>query len=168
MTVLKNHKAIVDKMANLLRGFDYDLCDYQQDVYLYYDADTQTAELDVFVNVGGDSYLNDDHCTIHVDKEHFDNVFDRVLEDSDDKIQTLADILDITRQDLVQQTAKHFGYDVDDVDDWSVIDYVKSNDDYYTAIWDAYDDMLDDRMCDYYDQAADIIDRWMTGEIERY
>ena len=61
MRTLKNREAIVEELAEMLKKFDMQLNAYQTDVYLYYDEEKQTAELDTFINVGGRSWLNDDH-----------------------------------------------------------------------------------------------------------
>ena len=56
MFTIKNREEIVDKLVDMLVQFDKDCNSYQTDVYLYYDKENQTAELDTFVNVGGNSY----------------------------------------------------------------------------------------------------------------
>ena len=65
MLTIKNREEIVDKLVDMLVQFDKDCNSYQTDVYLYYDKENQSAELDTFVNVGGNSWLNDDHYTIY-------------------------------------------------------------------------------------------------------
>ena len=76
MRTLKNREAIVAKLAEMLKKFDLELNRYNTDVYLYYDKEKQTAELDTFINVGGNSWLNDDHYTIYTDREHYETDFD--------------------------------------------------------------------------------------------
>ena len=46
MRTLKNREAIVEKLAEMLKKFDMQLNEYQTDVYLYYNEEEQTAELD--------------------------------------------------------------------------------------------------------------------------
>lgn len=48
MFVLKNREEIVAQLAAILRKFDVDCNKYDTDVYLYYNDDTQTAELETF------------------------------------------------------------------------------------------------------------------------
>ena len=50
MRTLKNREAIVAKLAEMLKKFDLELNRYNTDVYLYYDKEKQTAELDTFIN----------------------------------------------------------------------------------------------------------------------
>ena len=71
---IKNYDEIRENLADMLVQFDKDAnTDYQTDVYLYYDEKEKTARLDTFVNVGGNSWLNDDHKTIYTDKEHYNS-----------------------------------------------------------------------------------------------
>lgn len=71
-----NINDLVSELAVILRKFEIDLNPYQTDVYFYYDPDTKIGRLETFVNVGGHSWINDDHVTIYSDKPHYMNVYD--------------------------------------------------------------------------------------------
>lgn len=98
MRTLKNREAIVEELAEMLKKFDMQLNAYQTDVYLYYDEEKQTAELDTFINVGGRSWLNDDHCTIYADCEHYETDFDFF-----DNLGDLADAVGIQEEELIKK-----------------------------------------------------------------
>ena len=65
MRELKNREEVVKKLAKMLREFDVKMNNFDTDVYLYYIDEEKTAELEIFVIVGGNSWLNDDHETIY-------------------------------------------------------------------------------------------------------
>ena len=48
---ITNREEIVEQLTEMLIQFDKDARMYQTDVYLYYDSENQTAELDTFVMV---------------------------------------------------------------------------------------------------------------------
>lgn len=60
-----NINDLVSELAVILRKFEIDLNPYQTDVYFYYDADAKIGRLETFINVGGHSWINDDHVTIY-------------------------------------------------------------------------------------------------------
>ena len=64
--IIKNRIEVVQQLAELLRKFDIELNQYDTDVYLYYNSESQTATLDTFVNVSGREWLDDDHYTIYI------------------------------------------------------------------------------------------------------
>ena len=110
MKELKNRAEIVAELAKMLREFDLALNPYDTDVYLYYDENEKTAELDTFVNVGGNSWLNDDHYTIYTDCEHHETDFDFF-----DNLDDLADAVGIRKEELIKKAAKYADIDVEDV-----------------------------------------------------
>lgn len=69
--IISNYDQILEELTNLLIDFDLDQNEYQTDVYLYIGEDGK-ARLDTFINVGGDSWLNDDHITIYCDRPHYE------------------------------------------------------------------------------------------------
>lgn len=72
---ITNMEAVAEQLAQMLMEFDKECNSYQTDVYLYVKEDG-TAYLEEFVNVGGNSWLDDDHYTIYTDKEHFEEPLD--------------------------------------------------------------------------------------------
>ena len=60
---LRNADELRDEFIEILKQFDKDLNEYQTDVYLYVD-ENNNGEWYLFTNVGGNSWLNDDHITM--------------------------------------------------------------------------------------------------------
>lgn len=159
---LKNYDALVDELVDMLRDFDKQLNGYQTDVYLYYDPETQTGKLDTFVNVGGNSWLDDDHVTIYRDQEHFDDIFTMYYQNE----QEIADVLEITVDQLIEEAYKWRGwdeddyYDISDVEYWDIVEYCQSQNDYMEALQDDYEHYIDHNNEDfYYTTAEDALDR---------
>lgn len=150
---MKNRAEIVEKLAEMLMDFDKDCNAYETDVYLYYNEATETAELDTFVNVGGNSWLNDDHITIYRDGPHMENMFDWYQ-----NIAELAEYAEISEEQLVSETKKYHGYDEDDeVDFYDVRRHIESKEDYMEKLSEAYNAAIDELETDYIEKAENII-----------
>ena len=159
MRTLKNREAIVEELAEMLKKFDMQLNAYQTDVYLYYDKEKQTAELDTFINVGGRSWLNDDHCTIYADCEHYETDFDFF-----DNLGDLADAVGIQEEELIKKTAKYFDADVEDMEYHEVATFIKSDENLMGKLHEAYVDCLDELEDNYHEQADCIISKWESDD----
>lgn len=151
---IKNHEQIIEQLTEMLMKFDKDMNRYQTDVYLYYNKENQTAELGTFVNVGGNSWLDDDHYTIYSDKEHYETVWDWFNDSTE-----IADVLEYP-------TYTEFDYDVrqalemeedEDIAWEDYIIYVKSNDEYVEKIFAAYKECIDDMRSKYMEKAEEIM-----------
>ncbi len=158
---LKNYDELVEELIEMLKDFDKQMNKYQTDVYLYYDPETQTGELDTFVNVGGNSWLNDDHITIYRDKEHLDDIFRTYYQNEEE----IASVLDITADQLIEETYEWRGWNMDDyyelsdVEYCDIIEYCKSRDDYMDLLQDFYESAIDNSdYCDYESEAQRILD----------
>lgn len=151
---LTNKIELINELTTMLMQFAKDCNRYQTDVYFYYNNRDQTGILDTFTNVGGNSWLDDDHITIYTDKEHYDDGAYSFFTDSD----VIADILGITEEQLVQETKEHYGYDDDeDVEYCEIKRYVQSVEEYNNEIWEAYYEVIEENAADYYEQAEEII-----------
>lgn len=166
---LKNYDEIIDELAEILKGFAKQLNEYDTDVYLYYDEETQTAELDTFVNVGGNSWLNNNHFNIYTDKQHHENWIDWFLEDGHN---CFADALEIDRDNFDKEVLEWVRNEDEDIsEDYEVsfddkIDYVKSKDDYLDKLYDIFCDYIENESYKY--EAEEIIERWQQGYIPEY
>lgn len=165
MKEIKNREEIVEQLTKILMGFAKDLNKYQTDVYLYYDEEAQTAKLDTFVNVGGNSWLNDDHYTIYRDSEHFDDWTDYYTESSD-----FAWGLDMEWKDLETEVKDYLELDEDEKEGYKVEyvdvrDYVKSREDYRDKLISVYESYIDETEAEYAEEAERIIAEW-EEEIE--
>ena len=154
---LKNYDELVDELVDILKDFDKQLNGYQTDVYFYYDSETQTGELDTFVNVGGNSWLNDDHITIYTDEEHHEDVFTLYYQNEEE----IASVLDITVDQLIEETYEWRGwdeddyYDISDVEYWDITKYCMSRDDYMDTLQDDYEYYVDHSDEDFYYTTAE-------------
>lgn len=156
MLTIKNREEIIDKLVDMLVQFDKDCNSYQTDVYLYYDEENQTAKLDTFVNVGGNSWLNDDHYTIYSDKEHFETFWNWYQDSCE-----FADTLEMTNTELEYEVRQYCNMDQDEDVDWiDCYDYLSQNEEYVKTLQTAYNDYIDEIRSDYVEKAYDIIDRW--------
>lgn len=163
MKELKNRAEIVAKLAEMLKKFDLELNTYDTDVYLYYDEAEKTAELDTFVNVGGNSWLNDDHYTIYTDCEHHETDFDFF-----DNLDDLADAVGIRKEELIKKAAKYADIDVEDVAYYEIARFIESDDKLMEKLHETYKTYLDEMENDYVERADYIISEWESNEEEDY
>lgn len=166
MKELKNREELVEQLTEMLMDFAKDCNQYQTDVYLYYDEETQTATLDTFINVGGNSWLDDDHYTIYHDTEHYENWSDYYCNDGD-----FAWGLDMLNEDFEKEVIEYLDLDDDEKEDYQIqyidaYNYVISRDDYMDKLIEVYKESIDENRADYVEQAEQIISAW-EEEIER-
>ena len=149
-----NINDLVSELAVILRKFEIDLNPYQTDVYFYYDPDTKIGRLETFINVGGHSWLNDDHVTIYSDEPHYMNVYDYF-----DSVLEFADALEISKNDLIKAVRKFKDFGINfPVDRRNIIDYIKSDDklvDKITAFYISY--YVDDYNVEFLSKAQEIL-----------
>ena len=164
MRELKNREEVVKVLASMLRGFDVEMNSFETDVYLYYNAEEKTAELDTFVNAGGNSWLNDDHETIYRDDCHFDSMYEVGFQ----SISDLAEAVGLSEKELIAKTADFLGFDEDDdldeIDYWDVVSFIKSDCDLSDKVKAAFAEWIDEQGEDYESKADDIIREWEESE----
>lgn len=166
MKELKNREELVEQLTEMLMDFARDCNQYQTDVYLYYDEETQTATLDTFVNVGGNSWLDDDHYTIYRDTEHHENWRDYYCNNGD-----FAWGLDMSDDEFEKEVIEYLDLDEDGKEDYQVqyidaYNYVISREDYMDKLIDIYKASIDEYFAHYEEQAEQIISAW-EEEVER-
>lgn len=164
MRELKNREEVVKTLAKMLREFDVEMNPFDTDVYLYYNDEEKTAELDTFVNVGGNSWLNDDHETIYKDECHFDSMYEVGFQ----SISDLAEAVGLSEKELFAKMADSLGFDVDDgldeIDYWDVVNFIKSDCYLVDKVKEAFAEWIDDQGEDYESKADDIIREWEEYE----
>lgn len=151
-----NINDLVSELAVILRKFEIDLNPYQTDVYFYYDADAKIGRLETFINVGGHSWLNDDHVTIYSDSPNYDDVYDYFND-----ISEFADALEISENDLIKAVRqfKDFGINFP-VDRRNIIDYIKSDDKLANKVTAYYIDYyVDEYEAEFLSKAQEILSR---------
>lgn len=153
--LIKNREKIIDQLTEMLMQFDKDGNKYQTDVYLYYDEENQTAELHTFVNVGGNSWLDDDHYTIYTDKEHYDDGVFSYYQDSCE----IAEALEITNTELEYDIRQFHKLDADEEPDWyDTCKFIESNDEYMAILIQNYYDYIEEMRPEYVHRAEIIME----------
>ena len=72
---INNYDEVREQLIEELKDLELRKPNYQTDIYLYID-ESGNGKIDTFVNVGGNSWINDDHITIYCDKEHYNTIMD--------------------------------------------------------------------------------------------
>ena len=161
---IKNRETIVEQLTAMLMQFDKDANTfYQTDVYLYYNAENQEATLDTFVNVGGNSWLDDDHYTIYTDKEHYDDGIWSWYQSEEE----LAMFLEIPLWKLRDEVIAYQKLDADEAEDYNLTysdaaEYIKTRDDYVEKLTNGYFDYIDENESDFVEKA-----NWILDEFEK-
>ncbi len=153
--ILKNREELVEEMSKMLLKFDKECNDYETDIYFYYDSKIQTGRLYTFLNVGGNSWLDDDHITIYTDKPHYeDGAY--IWYQSEEEF---ADTLGITLEQLCSETRAYHHFDDDEeVGYCEVEQYVQNNEEYDDKIKESYSEYLETELAgEYASRAEEII-----------
>ncbi len=150
MLKLKNREAVLEALIEQIKEFQIDLNGYQTDVYLYVKDGNGT--IDTFTNVGGNSWLDDDHFTIYSDKEHNETRLE-ALKDGE-SYKWVLDELNIPEQEVIDALSADLDeeerediHSVDDLDPYEVEAYLDNN--------------YSDEIKKYYETYT--VDNWMEG-----
>lgn len=131
--IIRNADQIRRDLIQILIDDAVACCNYQRDVYMYVDGD-DNATLDLFTNVGGNSWRNDDHYCIAKLSEHTDKITDYI-----ECPDQLADALGMSEQDLRQRTLDYFDrgdeFELDDVDWYDMCKYAETEHQDRLTVW---------------------------------
>ena len=145
---IKNREQVIEQLAEILMQLAKECHRYQTDIYMYID-ENGNGSLNTFVNVGGNSWLDDDHYTIYSDKEHFD-AYNGYYNDADTEF--FAEICGFPVDQLEKETCEYLGWDADDeVDSSDVYKYCTNT--YWEQLQAAYEDAIDEYSSEYYENA---------------
>ena len=166
---IKNSAALTEQLRTIVESAAIECRNYQTDVYLYINEESGEGELYEFTNVGGNSWLDDDHITIWRDREHTESKYDACEE-----ISEFASALDIPEDELIK-TAKEwyavkYDMEVEDEDiDWIVIrDMIDSTEPLREAYDDWFRDYVKEDASDWIkDTVGDIISSYDAEVYER-
>lgn len=133
---LKNTEELRGELREMLIRFMIDCNEYDTDVYLYIDEETSEGELYEFTNVGGNSWLDDDHITIYTDKQHYESFYD-LINDVDELAEAL-NMSGVAFRCIVMRWLDKIGEwyedsDIEDIELEDAIRYVDQNDALVTA-----------------------------------
>lgn len=160
---LKNHKEVVEKLTEIFMDFQKNPVNYEIDVYLYFDTENGTATLDTFINVGGNSWLNDDHFTIYRYTGNF-NWLDWYTE-----TQEFFDTLELSeeefKQEVIEYLLKKEELDEDEIEEFELdygfaLDYIESRDDYMETLHAAYCETIEEQRYETSCEAERVISEW--------
>ena len=163
---LTNADELFDEVVEKLKYFDKECNSYNTDVYLYVNEDG-SGYLEDFTNVGGNSWLDDDHYVLFTDKQHYDDYLDWYQ-----SIEEIADVLEMPDDELKEEALVALGleddYWIDEITFADVIEYIKTREDYQENLYRAFCDLIDDMSSEYTEKANDIIDQFNQNQKNSY
>ena len=129
--ILKNYDEIFEKLEKTLKDLDFKNPNYQVDIYLYVDEEGK-GTLDTFTNVGGNSWLNDDHICLYQRTPSYEELWINY------DIDTILAVLNKTRTEVFEELkqAKIIDEDenMDEIEDGDFIYYIEKNSEYTDAL----------------------------------
>lgn len=155
---LKNRQTVVEEIIRMLMEHDIDHTSYQEDIYLYIHEDG-TGEVTTFTNVGGNSWLDDDHITVYCMKEDLSDWTDFVP-----NIGDIAEVLGWSVNTLKERAAAWrcetgWQYDADDMDYQDIKDFLNEHTMLLDDIMDAEEEYIKHELySDYMEKAEMLLD----------
>lgn len=146
---IENTEEIQQRLTEMLMEDAKEMCGYQRDIYMYID-DNGLASLEWFVNVGGNSWIDDDHILLHVCRQHYEGI-----EDSIYGTQMLAEIIGMSEDELTDHASEDLEIGREDVDYDDCFRWAFSH--YGDQIREWYEGCIDDAAPDYADLADEIL-----------
>lgn len=153
---LKNYDEVLDGLKNILKDLDLRNSEHQIDIYLYLSKDG-SGTLDTFYNVGGNSWINDDHICIYQRQPRCDELWS----DGDWDMDDILTALNKNKKDIFEELRSAGKIDEDsDIEDISDEDYR-----YYIRKNQEYNNILNEETAEgndingvYYEQARGIFE----------
>lgn len=108
MRKLVNREAVLDQIVDLMMDHEISYTRYQQDVYLYID-DAGVGTVEIFANLGGNNWIDDDHitvCCLHESTKNWTDYYNEV--------ETIAYGLDCSYSHLIDSVREWLEYDTGD------------------------------------------------------
>ena len=155
--IITNTAEVRESLISILRENEIARPGYPIDIYMYIDEQTGTASLSEYINVGGNSWINDDHVNLYRMPERNDTVWDEI-----DDISTLCDAAQLSEDELWRIVYEY--YDDEDGDEYydlrDAITAVSAIDELSGRVHEWYEGVVDDCMEYIRDQADHIIDQY--------
>lgn len=164
---LKNYDDLIPQIARMMLDHDKDHTGYQEDVYMYVDADGK-GSLKLFQNVGGNSWLDDDHYTVCSLPELYTDWTDTFQD-----VGSIADALGWTVETLRERTAAWCSettgdyLDADDVEFSDVREFIENHQPLRDKMYADEAQQFDDAFSAYVDIATDSLDSLLSSIDER-
>ena len=70
--MVNEYARLVDELMSELAKLDAEHNQIQTDIYLY--VDTDSWRMEEYLNIGGNSWLDDDHILLYQDKPHYEDI----------------------------------------------------------------------------------------------
>lgn len=131
---------------------DKECIDYQVDLYMYLNPDGSYL-LDTFENVGGNSWLEDDHITLCSHTSECD------MWDDIEDIADLAEIIDEPLEYVIEEVSAWADCDPEDVSLIDAIAWCKGieNEDWCDRVYEAWCDSINECAREYYYWAKETV-----------
>lgn len=159
--MIKNRESLVKELASMLNDIDCSFNKFYTDIYAYVHEDGSVTLRD-YANVGGNSWLEDEHYTIYTCSPNYSSPIDFFVTSEE-----IANALNMSVADLENETRDYYNMsDFDDVSYYEICSMV--SDTYADEIEKAYLNEYSDYR-EYLDQANDIISEFEKRlEMEKY
>lgn len=157
---IKNRSQILEELAEMLLKFANDCNEYQTDIYAYVTENEESesiVELDTFVNVGGNSWLDDAHYTIYSDRQHGYREMFEAFPNKDELAQAACNYDQDAANELLKKIAEENESEVEELDYFEVREYIIDNSEYYDNVRNVFEDCNREMYPDFLEQAENII-----------
>lgn len=127
MRKLVNREDVLDQIVDLMIEHQINYTRYQQDVYLYID-DAGVGTVDIFANVGGQSWIDDDHitvCCMHARTTNWTDCYTDEESIANGLGCSYNHLIDSVREWLEVDTGDH--YEADEIEYNDVYEYIKAH-----------------------------------------
>lgn len=167
-----NADKLREELVEWLIRLEIECRNYQTDIYLYAERGEHgeiIGSLDDFINVGGNSWLNDDHYTLHCAKENCRSAYDDAQ-----SVDEFAYFLDIPEAELREHTVsylKSINEADDDIKpedvDWNeVCDYISHDEELDEKFQKAREAWIRSDFTDEFKEQADEIIREFDDDLK--
>ena len=160
---LKNYDELIPQIARMMLNHDKDHTGYQEDIYLYVDADGN-GRMALFQNVGGNSWLDDDHYTVCSLSERYTDWTDTFQD-----VGSIADALHWSVHTIRFRVAEWRSEMLDnyvtagDVKFSDVREFIENHQPLLDMIYAAEAQQFEDAFSDYVDNAAEALDSLLSS-----
>ncbi len=162
---LKNYDELIPQIARMMLDHDKDHTSYQEDIYLYVDADGN-GSLKLFQNAGGNSRIDDDHFTVCILPERYTDWTDTFQEISciADALHWSVYTLRIRAAAWVSETTGWYR-SAADIEFNEMRHFIEEHQPLRNKIYAAEAQQFEEAFSDYVDAATEILDDFLQ-EVE--
>lgn len=153
---LTNRDEVIEKILQLWHDHEKGRVPFQEDIYLYID-EAGHGTVTTYTNIGGNSWLDDDHITVMRLGES-----QATMEEALEGYNSIGEVLGVPDAQLIQKVRDYRGWsDDEDVSRGDIIDYiidlVPGDCTYVHKIWAAWDDWFEGAWADAADYTEDMV-----------